>query len=699
MVISLMLKKRIRRSFVLLVLLIAGLFALKSTCCKAKEKANATASEIEELLAEPVIDVTLPWQQLRSYVGNLIPEPLSHKSVEEWESRAEQIRQQMFDLVVFRGKAQKWREAPFKVEWFDTIETNDGYRIKKFRYEALPGMWAPALLYEPAELTAAAPVFINLNGHHRGGKAMPYKQRRCINLAKRGMLAYNLEFLDMGQLYNPNRDNKHNRLVQIDLCGTSGLAPFWLIMERGLDVALQHEHADSSRVGVAGLSGGGWQTIWLASLDKRITLANPVAGYGSNHVRLDYRNNVGDAEQIPSDMTLAGDYTHMTAMIAPRPLLLTNNAEDNCCFKPQEVFPRLEKAALPIYHLYERMDNFRTHTNYDPGTHNFDADNREALYRLLQDKFFDSDPHFNPKDLPVADADIKTETELAVPMPEENATLHSLAVELSRSLPKNPALPTKQKLAAQWQESARKQLHQLVRSEKYQSIALIGKVSQLDKLEIQQVTFQLDKHWTLPAVTFTPASYDKTVILIGDDGRKTLTEKANHYLAQGRRVIAVDLTGFGEAKGDFREIEPLLIASVGRRPLGVYAGQLNSIADWAKKQVDNRGDHQVIVDVSGPRSSVVALIASALAVDTIDELYLDHPWGSLKQLIEQNLTAEDAPEQFCFGLLEHFDIPQLIALVAPKPVHLRHADEQLRSQADVLKQWYATVGVELDPFQ
>ena len=40
-----------------------------------------------------------------------------------------------------------------------------------------------------------------------------------------------LEFIDMGQLHDD--DNKHNRLVQLDLCGTSGVAPFFLALTRG----------------------------------------------------------------------------------------------------------------------------------------------------------------------------------------------------------------------------------------------------------------------------------------------------------------------------------------------------------------------------------------------------------------------------------------------------------------------------------
>ena len=50
---------------------------------------------------------------------------------------------------MFRGEAAKWRSVPVKEEWLDTIP-GDGYRLRKFRYQVLPGMWLPALLYEPS---------------------------------------------------------------------------------------------------------------------------------------------------------------------------------------------------------------------------------------------------------------------------------------------------------------------------------------------------------------------------------------------------------------------------------------------------------------------------------------------------------------------------------------------------------------------
>src|SRR5439155_16035861 len=198
-----------------------------------------------------------------------------------------------------------------------------GYRIRKLRFQPLPGLWIPALLYEPEKLAGKVPAILNVNGHDPNGKAAPYKQIRCINQAKRGMLALNVEWLGMGQLRSEGF--QHGRMNQLDLCGTCGLAPFYLCMERGLDLLLGLPNTDPERVAVTGLSGGGWQTIFISSLDKRVKLTDPVAGYSSLLTRVRHFKDLGDSEQTPNDLATVADYTHLTAMMAPRPTLLTFN--------------------------------------------------------------------------------------------------------------------------------------------------------------------------------------------------------------------------------------------------------------------------------------------------------------------------------------------------------------------------------------
>ena len=47
---------------------------------------------------------------------------------------------------------------------------------------------------------------------------------------------------------------------------------------------------------------------------------------------------------------------------------------------------------------------------------------------------------------------------------------------------------------------------------------------------------------------------------------------------------------------------------------------------------------------------------------------LVEPLERLQEMIQDNRGAHHLPEMMCFGLLEHFDLPQIEALIAPRKV-------------------------------
>ncbi len=347
--------------------------------------------EIRAALEAPVLPPGQPLREIKAFAEPRIIQPPRPTDRAAWERQAARLRRDVLEQIVFRGAAAPWRDADCRVEWLETIDGGPGYQIRKFRYEALSGMWIPALAYLPDKLAKRAPLVLNVNGHDPLGKAVDYKQLRSINLAKRGLIVLNVEWFGMGQLRTDGF--AHGRMNQLDLCGASGLAPFYLAMRRALDVGLQLEHADPERVAVAGLSGGGWQTILISSLDERVTLANPVAGYGSFHTNIAF-GDMGDSEQAPTDLAMLADYTHLTALRAPRPTLLTYNAADNCCFKSGHTLGPLLEAAEPVFALFGAEAKLRSHVNHDPGTHNFLKENREQLYAMIGDFFYPEDEKY-----------------------------------------------------------------------------------------------------------------------------------------------------------------------------------------------------------------------------------------------------------------------------------------------------------------
>jgi hypothetical protein len=628
---------------------------------------------VKDALSHRIIDPQLPLQEVQAYTeSRILPMP-EVATIAEWEAYASRTRKDVLDKVVFRGEADAWRSLPTRVEWLDTIVGGPGYHIRKLRYEIVPGMWVAALLYEPDKLVGKVPVVMNVNGHDReNGKALDYKQLRCINQAKRGMIALNIEWLGMGQLNTPGFG--HYRMNQINLCGTSGLAPFYLSMSRGLDILLQHQNADPKRVAVAGLSGGGWQTITISALDERVTFCNPVAGYSSFRTRSRFLSDLGDSEQTPCDLASITDYTQLTAMLAPRSTLLTKNAADQCCFKAEHALPPLLAAAQPVYELYGKPEHLRYHINHDPGTHNFGLDNRQQLYSALGDFFYPQQSDFERSEIP-SDDEVKTKEELLVELPEDNLDFNTLALQLADRHKRT--LPDRSEDLKTWQDEHRPQLAELVRAHDYHTMA-IEQSSQTSS--IGSATWRwlrIDGNWTVPSVEFTTPQADpkKLAIVISDKGKASSVMDSMILLSAGHRVLALDPFFFGESKIAERDfLFAILMSGIGERPLGLQASQLRSVARWAREE---QGVEEIKIIADGPRTSLIALVAAAMSADEIDGVETFGSLGSLKELVEQNKGMNEVPESLCFGLLQHYDIAQLSALILPRSIVFHDASDRV----------------------
>ena len=629
---------------------------------------SAATSQAQDLglhavLSKRILAPNQPLVEVKAYTASRVPPLTVRPDQADWEQYADEIRERTLNDVIFRGEAKAWRDAKTRVEWLETIDGGPGYRIKKLRYEALPGLWIPALLYEPNNLTGKVPVVLNVNGHATvEGKAVEYKQIRCINQAKRGILALNVEWLGMGQLNTPGFG--HYKMNQLDLTGSSGIAPFYLAMKRAIDLLLEHENADPERLAVTGLSGGGWQTIFISSLDERVVLADAVAGYSSFVTRAQFPTyDLGDSEQTPSDLATVVDYTHLTALRAPRPTLLTYNARDTCCFRAEYALAPLLQAAKPAFELFDRPKHLRSHINQDAG-HNYGQDNREAFYRMLRDFFYGGSPDFEVSEIPVDD-EVKTPEQLEVSLPADNLDFHQMAVQLAADLPRNNDVPADASSAQNWRRENREKLREITKTPRYVVEAKAAGESTEGPYKAAFWKLHMEDSWTAPAVELQGETADGTVIVLADGGRASAAGEIRELLKQGRRVVAVDPFYFGESTIETEDfLYAILVAGVGERPLGIQAGQITATARWAKQ----RYGEAVEVHAIGPRTSLIGLIASALEPDAIAGARVVESFGSLGEIITSDLGANQTPELFCFGLFKEFDIPQIAALSAPRPV-------------------------------
>ncbi len=626
---------------------------------------DASAAGIGTLLSQRLLPVDLAKREAMDFLELHVADLPRVSSASGWMEYADNLRQETLETVYFRGVPDSWRQPNLKIEWVGEIPGGPGYHIKKLRYEALPGLWVPALLYEPDQLSGKVPVILNVNGHTHEGKSWPPYQERLINEAKRGMLALEPEWLYMGQTRTPGF--AHARMNQLDLCGVAGVGVFYLAMSRAIDVLLSLPHADPERLAMTGLSGGGWQTITLSALDTRVRLSMPVAGYAGFRTRARFRDDLGDSEQAPVDLAATADYTHLTALLAPRPACLTFNAKDDCCFVADHALPPLVAAASPIYQLLDHPERLRTHVNYDQG-HNYGPENREAFYAMLGDFFYPGDATFNRKEIPSA-SECKSFEQLTVPMPAENADFHTLAMQLAAQLPREATVPDEPSQFSTWQNRRRRELAQVVHAHEYNLAVVASTPETAGSVTATWWQLRVDDTWTVPAVEVVQGRPRETVLLVADKGHASTTQEVQALLDEGARVVVVDPLFLGDAAMDWNpSLFALQISSGGDRPLGIQASQVVAVAKWLQA---HRGSGPVRLISIGPRAGLICLVAAALETRAIGRLETHGALRSLREVIEKDMTVGRGPELFCFGLLAAFDVPQMSALVAPRPISVR----------------------------
>jgi hypothetical protein len=609
---------------------------------------------MEEILKQEVLSPDVALFQMRQYILNRVVSLPAPGSAADWTAKSNHIREQIVNDVVFHGWPKEWIDSPPKFEDLGVVPGN-GYQMRKLRYEIVPGFQSTAILYEPLNLHGKVPAILNVNGHVGApGKSVEYKQKRCITYARNGIIALNLEWLSYGEL--GAEFNQHWYGAHLDLVGVNELGLFYLAMRRGLDYLYEHPNTDRARLGMTGLSGGGWQTIILSSLDERVKMAAPVAGFSSLVPRIEAKDfgDIGDVEQSATDLLQGRDYPWLAALRAPRPTLLTYNAEDDCCFRAAMVKPGVYEGVRPFFALYGKREDFTWHENRDPGTHNYQLDNRMAAYEFFSHQFkiplIQEDPGIG--------SEIKTYQELVVGLPADNLTIVGLARKFADQIKRDPLSSDPSS-----REVERAKLKTIVRYQptKTDRVWTTG-VSKHGGVETKSHLFVMADGLTTNGIWLRPIGALDTAaatIVLDDKGKGAASEVVTDRLNRGEQVLAADLPFYGDAwKDDSTWLFEQMIYTTGARPLGIEAAHVIELAHWLKLL----GAPAVRLEASGMRSQVVALVAAALEPKVFAEVMVQHGVPSLRYLIDKPVQYHEAADLFCLDLFKFTDLDRLAAL-------------------------------------
>jgi dienelactone hydrolase len=619
---------------------------------------QTTGTTLHSLLAQPVEPAAVSAFQMQQYLSHRITPLPSPKSAGEWTGQEQKLRQHILDDIVFHGWPSEWVHSAANFQEVGVIETGHGYRVRKLRYEIVPGFVATALLYEPDQPNGRLPAILNLIGHEPMGNAAEYEQKRCINFAKRGIVALSLGWVGFGEL--ALKGDAHDDAASLDLVGANALGFFYLAMRRGLDYLATLPEVDTTRLGVTGLSGGGWQTILLSSTDPRVAVTVEVAGFGALPSNITHPSDTSEVEEDGTDLMQGEDYPLFVAMRAPRPTLLIHNAEDDCCFRAALVKPYIYDAVLPFFQLFSKPDDLGWYESSDPGTHNYQLFNRLQAYR-----FFDEHFHLPavPDEIP-SSAEARTPQELAIGVPPDNLTIIGLARKLA-AMNRQRAAPPQGESPRAWANTQREKLKQVTRYVPV-SVENAWRFSNTTRMAIRTISYRFDlsNGLSAPGVWLQAAGAAKDApltIVLNDKGYASAGDAVAEHVNRGEQVLALDLLFTGSSRPEAPDPADweLLVASTGDRPLGMEAAQLAAVAKWLRAGNETR---PLYVETDGIRSSLIASVAAALEPGTFSAVASHPAMKSLSYLLDTPVDYRSAPDLFCLDLYKYFDIDSITAI-------------------------------------
>ncbi len=197
-----------------------------------------------------------------------------------------------------------------------------------------------------------------------------------------GMTDDNPEEVENIESYNTwASEHEHIMAKSLFCAGTTWPGVFLAEDQKALDVLSDRNDVDESRLGCAGLSGGGLRTVYLGGLDHRIKCAVAV-GFMSTwtdfllnrsytHTWMTY------APVLPKYL----DFPEILGLRVPLPTMTLNNNEDGLY-----TLPEMKKADKILQEVFEKAgDAERYKGGFYPGGHKFDAEMQKDAF-----EWFDS---------------------------------------------------------------------------------------------------------------------------------------------------------------------------------------------------------------------------------------------------------------------------------------------------------------------
>lgn len=632
-----------------------------------------------------------PGAMARDYLAGLAMRQLAERkeavasigSAADFEKRRALFRKRLLEMIGGLPEAS----GKLSLRRTGRLE-RDGYRVEKLVYESQPGMLVTANLYVPETGKAPYPAVLHSTGHSVSAKNRAFYQTLSIGLVKHGFVVLTYDPAGQGErriFYDPDlQDSKvGGTTTEHEMVGTQSLLAGESIARqmildgmRGIDVLQSLPEVDGRRIGITGCSGGGTLTTYLAAVDDRAAVAAPACYISSWEDQLQVNTGPQDAEQQFPDLLRNGyDHADFVAAFAPKPYLICSTDED---FFPLSGARKTYQEARRMWGLLgapERIEWF-----HEPGGHGMPRATREAIYGWMKRWLADEAPG------PAAEPPIRTEYEQAL-----NATPTG---QLATSFGGETVSTINLRRYAAWPRvshpapgALRRAVLDATRAETERPPVMAERSSRAARggYSVERLVYRYAAGRFVPAAMAVPGrSSGKAVVWAGGPAASAFNEGGDpdRLAAMGYTVLAIDVFARGETAPDWRSYSEAwfgktekvawLALMVGRPLVGLRIEDISAGVDLLEKE--GRGTEGIVGFGTG--LGAVEMLHAAFLDPRITALALEDMLVSYRAFA----TAPIHRQVFDLvlpGVLSRYDLPDLAAAVAPRPVWIVNARSPL----------------------
>ncbi|WP_343855102.1 hypothetical protein [Algoriphagus jejuensis] len=198
---------------------------------------------------------------------------------------------------------------------------------------------------------------------------------------RKGIADFSLDTEEQIEVYNKwASEHEHIMAKSLFSAGTTWPAVFLAEDQMALSILAAREDVDPSKLGCAGLSGGGLRTVLLGGLDSRISCAVAVGFMTTWKDLLLYKSYTHTWMSYVPILPQELDFPEILGLRAPLPTLVLNDIEDQLF-----TLSEMEKADQILRDVYAKANaSDRYKCSFHPGLHKFDKAMQQEAFEWFE---------------------------------------------------------------------------------------------------------------------------------------------------------------------------------------------------------------------------------------------------------------------------------------------------------------------------